>query len=136
MTDTPEPPPTDRISSILPGPARPGACPPLVYIGDDGEWLAALGHLDRRLMVCLAIAALARDVGTVDETVEQYLLPEMQWDHLVGCVGHRWVVELVHPRQGGTVGEESLWWRHPETDELVTEVTPGAFAITTFDTGA
>lgn len=125
---------THPRSAVMASPPRPDAAPPLTYVGDDGQYLVAMGHVNKALMVCLAVAGWAKDCG-VPETVSVFDLdsddrPGVVLADLQGLVDHRWVIE---PTVGSGC-EPSVWWRHPDTMEPVTADTPGAFPVTVFNT--
>lgn len=92
----------------------------LTAVGDDGNYLVAMGHIDHRIFLPLAVAYTVDLCGlsAVDWITEDCI----DWDDIVGLVEHRWgVYELT------SYGETWLRWGG------VSEETEDAFPITVFD---
>lgn len=112
---------------LVPPPHRPDAAPEVVALGEDGEMLAAYGHVDLDLFTILCVSHVAR---TGDITLAQDLAAE-------GAGGrHAWAVERTLSAVGraadldqGCAGVEP-GDRYVSWADDVTQETPGAFPVT------
>lgn len=92
----------------------------LTAVGEDGNFLVAMGHIDGGIFLPLAVAYIVDLCGlsAVDWITEDFI----EWDDIVGLVEHRWGIYKLTE-----YGDTWLHWGD------VTEETEGAFRITIFD---